>query len=188
MQFCWLKFFIEFVSCVYFLCILFIKPLTCIVFDSDCLKRSYGVYYTVTAGNKIPISNVRIINVFLLRTWNSFQGPFIYIRRVIFQRPKSYFFVSVVFCFRDFSSAIYQRVIWYRGINYAWPRDIFLRICENEVNQSGGVTSYPGWTIYQLAQTIHWAKFFVSFYFRQQIFIEYFNFIWLIKNIFVLKE
>ena len=108
-----------FVSCVYFLCNFSIKPFTCIVFDSDCLKRSYGVYYTVKPGNKITISNVRIIKVFIIRKWNSLQGPFIHIRRVIFQRAKSYFLVSVVFRFRDFSSAIYQRVIWYRSINYA---------------------------------------------------------------------
>ena len=116
MQFSWLKFFIEFVCCLYFLCNFSIKPLTCIVFDSDSLKRSYVIYDTVKPGNKITISNIRIIKVFINREWNSLQGLFIHIRRVILQRAKSYFLVSVVFCFRDFSSAIYQRVIWYRSM------------------------------------------------------------------------
>ena len=73
---------------MYFLCHLSIKPLTCIVFDSDCLKRSYGVYYTVKPGNKTTISNARIIKVFIIRKWNSLQVPFIHIRRVIFKERK----------------------------------------------------------------------------------------------------
>ena len=48
------------------------------------------------------------------------------------------------------------------------------------VNQSGCVTSYPGWTIYQLAQGIHREKFFLSFYIRQQILSQ--------KSKFILKS
>ena len=93
-------------SCVHFLCSFSIKPLTCSVFDSDCLKRSYGVYYTLRPGNKMTICNVRVIRVFVIGKWNSLQGPFI-----IFGRAKSYFLVSVVFPFHNFSSTIYQRGI-----------------------------------------------------------------------------
>ena len=92
-------------------------------------SRSYNVYYTVKPSNKITISNVRIIKVFIIGKWNFLQGPFIHIRRVIFQSAKSYFLVSVVFCSKHFPSAIYQRVIWYHSINYTRLRLIFLSIC-----------------------------------------------------------
>ena len=129
MQICWFKFFVQFTSCVYFLCNFSTKPFFYIAFDSDCLKRSYGVHYTVKPVSKTTICNVRISKVFIIRKWNSLQGLFIQISRVILQRGKSYFLVSVVFRFRYSSSTINQRVIWYHSliINCTWLR-VFVKI------------------------------------------------------------
>ena len=54
-----------------------IKPLVCVVFDSESLKRSYGVNHTVESVDKIVIFYVKIIKVFITRKRSSLQGLFI---------------------------------------------------------------------------------------------------------------
>ena len=151
-------------SLVYIFCAIY-------VFDSDCLTGSYGVYYTVKPGNKIIISIVRIIKIFIIRKWNSLQGPFIHIKQVTFQRAKSYFLVSVVFCFQDFSSTIYQRVIWYRSINYAcWEifSWVFVKMWSIKVEVL---------LVILVGESINWLRPYIkqnSFY----LFIQATNFYW----------
>ena len=38
---------------MYLICNFSIKPLACVVFDPDCLKRSYGVNHTVESVDKV---------------------------------------------------------------------------------------------------------------------------------------
>ena len=188
MQLCWFKFFVQFVSCVYFLCNFSIKPFTCIVFDFNCLKRSYGVYYLVEPDNKITICNVKIIKVFIIRKWNSLQGPFMHVSGVIFQRAKSYFLVSVVFCFRDFSSAIYQRVIWFRSINYAWLREIFSWVFVKMWSIKVEVLQ-----VILVGQSINWLRPYIEqnslyLFISGNKSLDFFSLIWLIENAFASKE
>ena len=44
-----------------------IKPVACVVFDNDCLKRSYGLNGTVDCIDKIVIYYVRVIKVLIIR-------------------------------------------------------------------------------------------------------------------------
>ena len=43
-----------------------IKPHACVVFDPDCLKRSYGVNHTVESADKVVICYVRIMKVIII--------------------------------------------------------------------------------------------------------------------------
>ena len=107
MYFFWFKYFVQFVSCLHFLCNFSIKTFACIVFGSNCHKRGYGVYYTVQLGNKITICNVKIIKIFKIKKWNSLQGPFIHTSWVIFQKAK---FISLCLLYFAFGVFVTQYI------------------------------------------------------------------------------
>ena len=109
----------------------------------------------------------------------------------------------VVFHFRYFCSAKDQRVILYHSTNYTWPRDGVLRIFQNMIKESGGVTSYSNWKIYQLVETVHLTNVFIIIIIiitiiiiiiiiiisGEKIFTEFFCLVWLRENaFFVLKS
>ena len=48
------------------ICNFSIKPLACVVFYPDCLKRSYGVNHTVESVDKVVICYVRIMKVIII--------------------------------------------------------------------------------------------------------------------------
>ena len=73
MHFFYLKFFVQFASCVYFVRNFPIKPFTCVVFIPDCHKKSYGLDYTVESDDKVTVCNVWIIKVSTIWKWNSLQ-------------------------------------------------------------------------------------------------------------------
>ena len=75
---------------VYFVRNFFIKPFTCVVFNPDCHKKSYGLDYTLNFCDKVTVCNVRIIKVSTIRKWNSGQGLFIDINWATFQSLSQY--------------------------------------------------------------------------------------------------
>ena len=77
------------------------------------------------------------LSVFMIRKRNSLQGLFIYITQVIFLKTKSYCLVSGLFRFWNFSSSIYQGVIWHCSINFARLGNIlsvFVKMCSIKVD------------------------------------------------------
>lgn len=84
------------------------------------------------------------------------------------------------FAFWDFCGTIYDRMIWYWSINYTRLQEILLRICENMVIKSRGLTRYSGWAVYQLVRTIQWANLILFLYF------EFSSFVCVFKQTFVL--
>ena len=59
---------------MYLICNFSIKPVACVVFEIDCLERSYGVNYTVDCVDKIVIYYVSINKVLIIRKRSSLQG------------------------------------------------------------------------------------------------------------------
>ena len=51
---------------MYLICDFSIKPLTCVVFEPDCIKRSYGVNNTGESVDEVVICYVRIMKVILI--------------------------------------------------------------------------------------------------------------------------
>ena len=60
---------------MYLICNFSIKPLACVVFDPDCLKRSYGVNNTGESVDKVVICYVRIMKVIITWKRSSLSKP-----------------------------------------------------------------------------------------------------------------
>ena len=87
---------------MYLICNFSIKPLTCVAFEPDCLKRNYGVNHTIESVDKIFICYIWIIKVFMIRKRSSFQGLFIDINWVILSEWKVSSLCLLYFPFRIF--------------------------------------------------------------------------------------